>query len=208
MTGKPGRPQGNSAAREELISAARNLFVSMPYNKVSTRLIAAQAGVNASLIRYYFGDKAGLFENMLRTTIAPIADQLKEVIQLGDIDSIDELMRTYYRILSVNPDVPRLITRVMMEPEQDQRAAVESIMLDMISLAQQALFSSVNTKRKLRKGIDPDKARITFISMALFPFLIPPKFFEIQNIKLSKDFLSELAEHNLTVLTEGMLDND
>ena len=50
----------------------------MAYDKVSIRLIAQKAGVNSSLIRYYFGNKEGLFETMLRETLAPMFERNNE----------------------------------------------------------------------------------------------------------------------------------
>ncbi len=56
---KAGRPTQQTQAREQLIIHARELFSVMPYDKVSTRLIASKAGVDIGLIRYYFANKAG-----------------------------------------------------------------------------------------------------------------------------------------------------
>ncbi|GAL06997.1 transcriptional regulator TetR family [Photobacterium aphoticum] len=114
MAGKAGRPTGASDARERLIEEARRLFVSLPYSKVSTRMIAARADVNVALIRYYFGHKAGLYETMLRETMAPIQQQLQTMMTQGDFASIVDLLRTYYRIMAPNPDMPKLVARAMM----------------------------------------------------------------------------------------------
>ncbi len=72
---KVGRPRKQTDARQKLLEHARELFVVMPYDKVSTRLIAQRAGVNIAMIRYYFGNKEGLFETMVRETIAPMKKQ-------------------------------------------------------------------------------------------------------------------------------------
>ncbi|MEE2028931.1 hypothetical protein DIKCMJMK_02814 [Shewanella oneidensis] len=67
-----GRPKGNSDARQRLITAAVILFSERSYPTVSTREIAREAEVDAAPIRYYFGSKAGLFEQMVRETLAPV----------------------------------------------------------------------------------------------------------------------------------------
>lgn len=55
---KVGRPTGGeSDARKRLIDASRQLFIRLPYEKVSTRLVAERADVNIALIRYYFKSK-------------------------------------------------------------------------------------------------------------------------------------------------------
>ena len=48
-------------ARERLLGVALRLFVEKGFARTSTRDIAQEAGVNLSAIKYYFGDKAGLY---------------------------------------------------------------------------------------------------------------------------------------------------
>jgi TetR/AcrR family transcriptional regulator, regulator of cefoperazone and chloramphenicol sensitivity len=48
-------------ARSRLVMAALRLFAEKGYKAASTREICDAAGANISAIRYYFGDKAGLY---------------------------------------------------------------------------------------------------------------------------------------------------
>lgn len=48
-------------ARGRLLDAALRLFAMKGYERATTREIAEKAEVNISAIRYYFGDKAGLY---------------------------------------------------------------------------------------------------------------------------------------------------
>lgn len=57
----PGRPVGESGARAAILDAALALFSEHGYDGASLRAIAERAGVDPSLIRHYFGDKASLF---------------------------------------------------------------------------------------------------------------------------------------------------
>ena len=69
----PGqRPQraGSIEARQQLMSAALRLFAEKGFAKTSTRAIAEAAGVNLAAIRYYFGDKAGLYSAMFTEPMA------------------------------------------------------------------------------------------------------------------------------------------
>src|ERR1700735_5033364 len=52
--------------REKLIVAAENLFALHGYKSVSVRAIAAAAGVNWSLLGYYFRGKEGLLFEVYR----------------------------------------------------------------------------------------------------------------------------------------------
>jgi len=57
-------PQLDTA--DKLIAAAERLFADHGYNRVSVRAIAAAAGVNWSLVGYYFRGKEGLLSEVYR----------------------------------------------------------------------------------------------------------------------------------------------
>ena len=57
---------GEAGKREKLIHAAMELFAEDGYDKVSIRQIAAAAGVNSSMISYYFNGKSGLYEAIVK----------------------------------------------------------------------------------------------------------------------------------------------
>jgi AcrR family transcriptional regulator len=56
----------SSETREQLLSAAERLFAERGFAGVSVRMIAAEAGVNWSLVGYYFRGKNGLLEEVYR----------------------------------------------------------------------------------------------------------------------------------------------
>jgi len=57
---RPQRSDGEQS-RERLMHAALSLFAHQGFAKTSTREIAEAAGTNLAAIKYYFGDKAGLY---------------------------------------------------------------------------------------------------------------------------------------------------
>ncbi len=62
----------SGSVRDRLIRAALDCFLADDYHRVTTRLVADKAGVNVSMIRYYFGNKEGLYEEMIRETLNPL----------------------------------------------------------------------------------------------------------------------------------------
>jgi hypothetical protein len=57
----PMHQDKDQSARQKLVQAALVTFAEKGYEGASTREIADKAGANISSIRYYFGDKAGLY---------------------------------------------------------------------------------------------------------------------------------------------------
>ena len=60
MSAIPKDPAAEQS-RDRLLMAALRLFAEQGFAKTSTREIAQAAGANVAQIRYYFGDKAGLY---------------------------------------------------------------------------------------------------------------------------------------------------
>jgi AcrR family transcriptional regulator len=66
-----GRPSEPSQAREQILEAARRLFLASGYTRVTMRAIAAEAGVDVALISYYFGSKRGLLAAVMQLIVSP-----------------------------------------------------------------------------------------------------------------------------------------
>ena len=206
MGRKAGRPQKNREVRQLLIEHARDLFVVQPYDKVSTRLVAERAGVNIAMIRYYFGNKAGLFEAMLRETLRPMQVQMQKLIDESSHNNFLDLMRTYYREMVKVPRFPRLIAQVMnMPPSETQRELLEKVFLDVAKPAQDVIFEKLVAQGVLRKDRDPKLCRVSYISLMVFPFIAPPPLLALHGIELTEEFLNSLIEHNIKLMSEGFL---
>lgn len=63
--------------RDSIVAAASHLFAQRPYAQVSTVEIARAAGVARGLLNHYFGDKRGLYlEVVRRSVLLPELEQL------------------------------------------------------------------------------------------------------------------------------------
>ncbi|ENM5727814.1 TetR/AcrR family transcriptional regulator [Vibrio mimicus] len=203
---KAGRPSQQTQAREQLITHARELFSFMPYDKVSTRLIASKAGVDIGLIRYYFANKAGLFEAMLRETLMPMKAQLSLLVAESSHQNLTELMRTYYREMFNIPYFPRLIMQVMSAPGSDvKKQLIEKVMLDITRPIQETLFEKLLARGVIREGMDPQLCKISYLSLMIFPFVAPPALLKVHGIELSQAFLEKLVEHNIRLMEQGFI---
>ncbi len=60
----PGRPEGNTQNREQILDAAETCFAITGYSATSLRDITAAAGVTQAMVNYYFGSKRELFRQV------------------------------------------------------------------------------------------------------------------------------------------------
>ncbi len=57
------------ATREKLIEAAGRVFAEVGFHDATVREICARAGTNVAAVNYYFGEKLGLYTEVLRSSI-------------------------------------------------------------------------------------------------------------------------------------------
>ncbi|MFO6424061.1 TetR/AcrR family transcriptional regulator [Motilimonas sp. KMU-193] len=201
-----GRPKGDSDARSKLINAALVLFGANSFAQVSTRQLARHAEVDAAMIRYYFGSKTGLFESMIRETLAPVIASLKSIPACAVPHDLASLMQTYYQAMAPNPALPRLIVRILQEPEHSEQ---QRILLDVFSqimdLSRQWLAQALVKSGSLRDGVNPELARLSLISLMVFPLIAPPVLIKQFGIDVNPESLSALVRHNVDVLQQGLI---
>lgn len=68
----PEVPEEPAGRRDRLLREARRIFAAKGFDKASTREIAAAAEANIGLIAYYFGDKQGLYRQVLAQPITEV----------------------------------------------------------------------------------------------------------------------------------------
>lgn len=214
MSTSPGRPRGESHARQLLVEAARVLFARHPFEAVSTRALAGEAGVDAALIRYYFGSKAGLFEQMLRETLDPVLQRLRQHSAPHHADAascripqnLEALMRSYYQIMIPNPGLPRLIQRVMQgDRNTESYRILERIFEDILRLSQEWIQQQLVATGHLRAGVNPALVRLSVVSLMAFPMLAPPMLLENSGIRLNPDEIEQLIVFNVDLLQRALL---
>jgi AcrR family transcriptional regulator len=95
-----GRRPGGSDTRERILAAARERFAAHGYDRTRIRDVAADAGVDAALVHYFFKSKDGLFVAAMQLPIRP-AEVLGPVLAEG-LPGLGE--RMVRRLLSVWDD--------------------------------------------------------------------------------------------------------
>lgn len=71
----PGRPEGSSNVRDEILDAAEELFADLGYAGTTLREVADRAQVTQALINYYFGSKYGVYEEVFLRHGRKISDE-------------------------------------------------------------------------------------------------------------------------------------
>lgn len=83
--------------RQEIMDAAREMFVAQGYTNVSMRKIADKIGYSPTTIYLYFKDKTDLVHQICEQTFARLAQNIKAIQQLSDnpIEKLRSGLREY-----------------------------------------------------------------------------------------------------------------
>ncbi|WP_157889218.1 CerR family C-terminal domain-containing protein [Herminiimonas arsenitoxidans] len=107
-------------ARTRLLQMALRLFADKGFSKTSTREIAQAAGVNIASIKYYFGDKAGLYRAVFTEPMGTSCDYIPVNSDTFTLhESLAEFFKNFLEPLKQSDLVQlcvRLHFREMLEP--------------------------------------------------------------------------------------------
>jgi len=189
--------------RENIIAAAVPLFAAKGLNGVSVRELASAAGVNLSMISYYFGGKEGLYAAVLTGQFA-ILGKLEEIEQL-EIDTLQKFelyVRATVSRYRKSPYLLRFYTSELTNPT----ACFETIVKPAIKKVVQILldtFSDGLSHEKFRDGLNPADTVLALAGMVNFYFLLEPATAELVDHAPERD--EQLICHIMDIFTRGIL---
>jgi AcrR family transcriptional regulator len=101
--GRTGRRRGPSTTRGAILDAARRRFADAGYDATSIRAVAADAGIDPSMVMRYYGSKDGLF-----AAAADIALDLPDLTQVPRRQWGRRLVRHFFDRWEGRPGEPSL----------------------------------------------------------------------------------------------------
>jgi AcrR family transcriptional regulator len=164
---------GNTT-RDKLIETAKELFLTKGVDRVGVREIATKAGINLSLMNYYFRSKEMLFEAIFEMLVNEKAIVLKQIL---DSDKpLEEKIKSYvYTYIDILIDDPLLVSFVLSVIHRNNEKIAN--MKAIFNLYNTDIFSA-QLRREVELGrikpIDSEQFYVSMISLILFPFSIKP----------------------------------
>lgn len=83
--------------RHRLLEAAARLFAERGFQNVTVRDICGQAGANVAAVNYYFRDKSGLYEEVIRKIIVFMQQMMARAHDAGPDKTAEERLKHYVR---------------------------------------------------------------------------------------------------------------
>jgi AcrR family transcriptional regulator len=144
-----------------IIEAAEKLFASKPFDKVSMRDIAKEAGISPASIYRHFPDQQSLFIEAFSRGTREIKDDFDSMIIHSNSASIDDVVDRFIEYFTINDQYFRMMINFFLlgpvDPEMFERLTnIERAILSQFDL----LFTKMGAKKNIR-----------FLSQTLFATL-------------------------------------
>ena len=188
--------------RATLIAAATPLFAERGFHGVSVRELASAAGMNLSMISYYFGGKEALYAAVLTEQFA-ILRQLPEITALaGDpLGKFEFYIRATVDRYRKNPYLLRFYTSELTNPTASFELIVKPAIRRVIEHLQE-IFREGLSAGQFRRELDPRDTILALAGMINFYFLLEPVTGELGQHTSERD--ENLVRHLMDIFTRGV----
>ena len=189
--------------RANLITATTPLFAERGFNGVGVRELATAAGVNLSMISYYFGGKEGLYAAVLSEQFT----SLQQVVALKGMENdpmkkFEMYVRATVARYRKSPYLLRFYTSELTNPtpcfESIVKPAIRGVLQILIDT-----FTEGLSHERFRAGLNPTDTVLALAGMINFYFLLEPATADMANRAPEHD--EELIQHIMDILGRGIL---
>lgn len=150
--------QAHEKSRQALIQAAKALFASNGFKGVTVREIAARAGLNPSLVSYYFDGKEGLYraciEQYGRTRLAAAQRILTPAQSFEELSiRLKLVLEEILEALMSDPDISKMVIR---EIESEAPIAGDVLSETLVKMAEAFIgfFEMAREQKLIREDVD------------------------------------------------------
>lgn len=167
----------------QILVAAREVFISKGYEGARMQEIADHAGINKALLHYYFRSKEKLFDKVFSEVAANLFPAVKQLLEseLGIKEKLTFFVKIYLKVISENPYIPAFVIHTLNTNPDHFLKYIKQAGVNPIYLQKQL---EEEAARGLIRNIQAEHLIVNVISMCLFPYIARPI---VQNIFVMSD---------------------
>ncbi len=107
--------------KDKIFTAAAQLFASKGFNGVSMREISVKSGVSKPTIYYYFGNKEGIYADLVKAGLEYTREELKKnlALELPVKEKLTLVLKTFFQMCIKHPEFVKLYTMVYAQLEKN-----------------------------------------------------------------------------------------
>jgi AcrR family transcriptional regulator len=155
------KAQERRVRQDVIIDAAQRVFATKPFNKVSIRDIAREAGISHASIYRYFPDQQSLFVEAFLRGAEEIVQFLAEIIRESEKGDIEKVSETFVTYLTKNDQYFRMMTHFMLD------GSLSADMIEKLNAMERSIFDQFDTLFQKMNSEEP----VRLLSHAFFASL-------------------------------------
>jgi TetR/AcrR family transcriptional regulator len=167
----------------QILTAAREVFIVKGFDGARMQEIANQAGINKALLHYYFRSKENLFDAVFSEVASHLFPAVLQLLEsdLAIKEKISFFVKIYLKAVLENPYIPTFVINTLnTNPDRFLKYIKKS---GINPLALQKQIDNEAALGHIRK-IKAEHLFVNIIAMCLFPFVARPI---VQSIFLMSD---------------------
>jgi len=195
--------QDEMNTRGRIIDTAKTLFAEKGFYGVSVRDITGAAGVNTSMVSYYFGGKDGLYEAIFEREFMPFLNFLLQGEALEEMEPREKIVFLVEKVVGMHTQHPELAKLLHHEIFTPTRMYSEKILRGITLLADsfRSAFLEGIEKGMFRSDLETFEMSYALASMVNYQFIFPDLISSImKNLEVSRIRTGSL----ISILFEGI----
>lgn len=203
-TAAKSKPIADPETSVKIKNAARKLFSQRGYSGVTTRDIAAEAGINVALLHYYFRSKELLFEMIIVEGLTTFMQGIKQIVTDDAISlelKFEALTDRYISMLTEYPDLPLFFLSEIQANPDLLDSKLGHVFADIRkSIRHSSFIDQIRETLEANKILQVHVAHIlaNFIGLTVFPFVARPLIQKIANVS-DKQFAAMMSERRVLI---------
>lgn len=179
---------------EKILEAAKEVFVKEGHSGARMQEIADKAGINKSLLHYYYRSKDKLFSTVFKYAFSKLAPKIFDIFD-SDKDifvKIETFIENYLKILTKNPFIPMFILNELAK--KGNNIAVTIFKNSDLNIDNYEKMILNEVKAGTIKKTNPKNLMINILSLCIFPIIGRPLIEEIVFKGSESDYEKYLSE--------------
>ena len=156
-----------------ILNAAKEIFQKKGMAAARMQEIADEAGINKSMLHYYYRSKQLLFEAVFKSAFLTISPQLNEIMNAENnlFDKIRDFTHNYINFIVKHPYLPNFIIQELNQNPEFVKKVFADKMPNIEKFRNQI---ENDTKAGLIKPIKAEQLFINILALNIFPFVGAP----------------------------------
>jgi len=206
---QPGRPLADTAVdlRARLLDAAIACYARHGIAGTSNRAIAREAGANAALVNYYFGDREQLKQAVVEERLLPAIEGMLARIGPPPDDAIELALRFVDAAAAIDERHPWLPPLWVREVLCEGGALRETVFARIGAVPRlfAARFAQAQAEGRLNPELDPRLLMVTLVGLTLFPAASAPIWRSVFDGDAARGIdAAAIRRHARALLTHGL----